>query len=59
MDRLTWLLIGAVALALLYEILAARRHDPRPTISEIVWAASKRTPIVPFLAGVLAGHLFA
>lgn len=28
------------------------------TISEAVWEASSVTPLVPFLSGVLAGHLF-
>jgi hypothetical protein len=50
------LLIVGVALAVTYELLAAFGAND-PTISEIIWTAN-RHPIVPFLFGVVAGHLF-
>ena len=40
-----------------YEIYALLDTKPDDTISEIVWAMSKR-PLVPFLFGLLMGHLF-
>ena len=58
---MTWVLVAAVVLAVTYEIVAAVRTGARdiPTISQLIWAGSKRTPIIPFLCGLLAGHLFA
>ena len=53
----TWLLIVAVALALVYEAWAALTHKAL-TISQMCWRVSKDHPIVPFLAGLLCGHLF-
>jgi hypothetical protein len=50
------LLIVGVALALTYELLAAFGTGD-PTISQLVWTANSH-PIVPFLFGVVAGHLF-
>ena len=54
---MTWLLIVAVALALVYEGWSALTLK-EPTISQMVWRVSKDHPIVPFLAGLLCGHLF-
>jgi len=46
-----------IVLALGYDMWAAMRR-PGGTLSESVWRASLRRPVVPFLAGVLCGHLF-
>lgn len=49
--------VGAIALLLIYEgwtLINGVRGD---TISETVWRASQR-PLVPFLVGLLCGHFF-
>jgi hypothetical protein len=28
------------------------------TLSKVTWEASKKYPVIPFLGGLLAGHLF-
>lgn len=43
---------------LVYEAIALANDCEGDTVSEIVWAAVARRPIVPFAAGVLCGHLF-
>ncbi len=52
-----WLVGGLLAGLLLYEVIALLTGGKQPTLSEMVWRAS-RNPVVPFLAGLLAGHLF-
>jgi hypothetical protein len=49
-----WLLGGLAA----YEVAALADTKNGHTISEITWRAVSGRPIVPFLAGVIAGHLF-
>ena len=46
-----------ILLLLLYEAYALSNTIPGDTLSESVWKASRR-PIVPLLAGLLAGHFF-
>ena len=41
-----------------YELYTLANKCPGDTISEIVWTATHRRPIVPFAAGVLCGHFF-
>lgn len=50
--------LGLVGGLLVYEIAALHNDCPDDTISEIVWSATTRRPIVPFAAGVLCGHFF-
>lgn len=52
-------LLALVAVALAWEAVALA-YPPMQggTISEVIWWATARTPLVPFLAGVLCGHLF-
>lgn len=40
-----------------YEVAALRSKEDGDTISEKVWALSKR-PLIPFAFGMLAGHFF-
>ena len=40
-----------------YEFEALRNRNDGDTISEVVWAAN-RYPLIPFLAGMVAGHFF-
>lgn len=61
-----WLVIaiaGAAALGLLgYEAYALLRPAKGDTISEFIWAATKKFPIIPllfgFVTGLLSGHFF-
>lgn len=55
MQRWFYGLIGGL---LVYECLALRNECEGDTISEIVWAATTKRPIVPFAAGLLCGHFF-
>ena len=52
----------AVAALLIFETVALLNRQPGDTISEIIWAASMRRPLVPFLfgliLGLLSGHFF-
>ena len=43
---------------LVYELVTFANPTPGDTISETVWQLSKEWPMVPFLFGVVAGHLF-
>lgn len=51
------ILLGIVGAGLAYEYYALRTEEEGDTISEIVWAASKR-PLFPFTMGLLMGHFF-
>lgn len=50
--------LGLVGGLVVYEIVTLRNKCDGDTISEIVWAATAKRPIVPFAAGVLCGHFF-
>lgn len=55
----TMILAASCVLIVTYEIVAAARHSATtPTITGIVQFISRR-PIVPFMIGLLMGHLFA
>lgn len=57
--QLEWLIAAGLVLLLLYEVIAAKNNaDAHLTISQLVWKASARSPILPFIFGVLMGHLF-
>lgn len=43
---------------IVYEWIALRNECAGDTVSELVWSATLRRPIVPFAAGVLCGHFF-
>lgn len=49
--------IGILALALLADVYLAIKGGFRATISWWVWTNSVKYPIIPFLLGMLAGHL--
>jgi len=55
MSLLLW--VGVACLAA-YEVWALANKPDGDTISEIVWAAAAKRPVVPFLGGLLAGHFF-
>lgn len=52
-----WILLGLVLGLLAYDVYAVLNSSPGDTISEVVRWMAKR-PIVPFVFGVIAGHLF-
>lgn len=48
--------IGTIAVVITVDIWLA--VTGRETVSQLTWRTSKRWPLIPFAAGVLAGHLF-
>jgi hypothetical protein len=44
--------------ALVYEVVALANRCKGDTISEIVWAATTKRPLIPFACGALMGHFF-
>lgn len=49
---------GATSLLLAWEVWTLSNGSPNDTISEIIWAGTRATPLVPFGFGVLMGHWF-
>lgn len=47
-----------VGLALCWEAWTVLNSKPGDTISETVWRATVKQPVIPFLVGFLCGHLF-
>lgn len=52
------ILIVLLASILAYDVVAVLIGGTKWTISFNIYAASKQYPIIPFVAGVVAGHLF-
>ena len=52
------LLLVAVVILGGWDVVVAANARPGDTISEIVLEASLRRPIIPFVVGVVCGHLF-
>lgn len=52
-----WILLALALMLLAYEVYAVLNDGSGDTISEVFWHFSKR-PLVPFLTGVVCGHLF-
>ena len=50
------MLLGASAGLLLYEAYTLMNGKPKDTISERVWRASAKRPLIPFALGMLIGH---
>lgn len=48
--------LGAFALLLGYEAYTLINKKPKDTISERVWKASAKRPLIPFVLGALAAH---
>lgn len=55
MRRVFLALVGGLVV---YEVIALHNECEDDTVSEIVWSAIARRPIVPFAAGVICGHFF-
>ena len=54
----TAILLVTLAILLLYDAVAVYWFGYPGTISIVVYEASKNWPIIPFLAGIVCGHLF-
>lgn len=56
-----WWTIGILAvvtiLLIAWDVYAATNKERGDTISEVVLAFARRHPVIPFLMGVLMGHL--
>lgn len=50
--------LGLVGALVVYELVTLSNEHPGDTISEIMWEATARRPLVPFAAGLLCGHFF-
>lgn len=54
--KTTWI-VALIAVALgLWDLYA--RNYPGGTVSEVMLSSARHNPILPFLFGVLCGHLF-
>jgi hypothetical protein len=51
-------LLMALVLLLAYDLFAVYYFGFEGTISVVVFTLAKSAPIIPFLAGVVVGHLF-
>jgi hypothetical protein len=61
MDTVTltsYVMLGAAALLIAYDVYVAVNDTSGDTISEIITKHSLRRPIIPFAFGVLIGHWF-
>ena len=57
--KATSLVLGATAILLIgWDIYVAGNRMPGDTISELLLDFSIKHPIIPFILGVLVGHLF-
>lgn len=52
-----WFILISIAIILVYDLIAFLSHQDA-TISEQIWFWSGKFPVVPFLGGLLCGHLF-
>ena len=50
--------LGLCGALVVYEAVAMATECEGDTISEIMWAATTKRPLVPFAAGLLCGHFF-
>lgn len=50
--------LALLALILGYEIFTLTNRKRGDTLTEVVWEASDRTPLLPFCLGMVAGHWF-
>ena len=53
-----WIFIVLVLALFVYEAYTLYTPEYGDTISELIWKASADRPLIPFLFGVLMGHLF-
>ena len=51
------ILVGVTLLLIVWDVYAATNKERDDTISEVVLGFARRHPVIPFLLGVLMGHL--
>ena len=51
-----YVVLGTIILLLLWETWTLTNNHPKDTVSETVWRAMAKQPLVPFLLGMLMGH---
>ncbi len=57
--RVTDVVVGAAAVGLAaYEVYTLANRHEGDTISESIWRATTKRPLIPLLFGLLMGHLF-
>jgi len=56
MTGTTIIIVSTVVVVVAIDVFLA--VTDRPTISQTVWSASKKYPIIPLAVGVLIGHMF-
>lgn len=54
--KTTWIIILVAVLLIAWDMYA--RAYPGGTISEVILSGARAHPVLPFLSGVLCGHLF-
>lgn len=54
--KTTWVILAVALLLGAWDIWA--RSSPGGTISEVILSSARQSPLLPFLFGVLCGHLF-
>ena len=57
-DVTSLVILGTTVLLGLYDVLMGVKYGPEATISIVMYDLARRYPIVPFMLGVLAGHIF-
>ena len=58
MQATMWVILAMVTMLIAYDFYANARWGWDGTISAQIVALSYRHPLIPFLSGVLCGHLF-
>ena len=53
-----FVLLASLVSLLAYDLYAVYAHGFDATVSVVVFTLAKAAPIIPFLAGVVVGHLF-
>lgn len=53
----TWVLVALVLCAFSYDVLASMVSGSSATISSVVLRTARDNPILPYLLGLLMGHL--
>jgi hypothetical protein len=57
-DVVKKIFLGLVGGLVVYELVTLSNKHEGDTISEIMWDATTKRPLVPFAFGVLCGHFF-
>jgi len=50
--------VGTAAGLIAWDLYVGTNNIKGDTISEVIWSVASQHPLVPFLCGLVAGHLF-